>query len=59
LEDVVEFDLVVDGAADGGSVVVALVALIAECEVNILAVAAEPVTDSLRVVSGIKSSLLR
>lgn len=54
-----EFDLVVDGAADGGSVVVALVALIAECEVNILAVAAEPVTDSLRVVGGIKSSLLR
>lgn len=57
MEDVLEFDVVVDGTADRGSVVVAFVALVAEPEVHILAVAAKPVTDSFRVVGGIRSFL--
>jgi hypothetical protein len=53
LEHVLKFDLGVDGAADRGSVHLALVALVTESEVDVLAVAAEPVSNSLRVTRGV------
>jgi len=53
--------LVVDSAAYRGSVELALVALVTESKVDILAVATEPVTDSLGVaerVNGLPASSL-